>query len=157
MHKKETIYDYLYQVFFMFGISVAILIVICLAFGDNSKEISSMFTLGSSGLPVDTILQFFIISALMTGARFFYFNDTIIKKASITTRTILMLLTIILILVIFIYIFNWFPVNMWLPWVMFFTMFGGCFIVSVFITYLKEKMDNKNMENALKKIKERIE
>lgn len=156
MKKKKTIFDFGGQVFFLFGIMVAILIVLCLIVGDSAKEISSMFLMGSSGLSVDTMLQFLTVSILITGARFFYFNDVIIKKASITTRTILMSFTIILIITAFIYRFEWFPVNMWLSWVMFFISFGTCFIISVTITYLKEKMDNRNMENALKKLKERI-
>lgn len=157
MKKKKTIFDFWGQVFFLFGITVVILNVLCLIVGDSAKEISSMFLMGSSGISVDTMLQFLIVSILTTAARFFYFNNVIIKKASITTRTTLMLFTVIVIIAVFIYKFEWFPVNMWLPWLLFFICFGTCFIVSVIITYLKEKIDNRNMENALNKLKERIE
>lgn len=157
MQNKKTIFDFLGQVFFMFGITVAILIVLCLMFGDSAKEISRMFSLGSSGIPVEIMLQFLLASFLITGARFFYFNDVIIKKASIAARTAWMLLTVIVIIVIFIYSCEWFPVKMWEPWLMFFICFGVCFIVSTAIAYLKEKIENRNMENALKKLKERME
>lgn len=157
MHKKKTIFDFLSQVLLMFGITVAILNALCLIFGESAKEISSMFILGGSGISIDTMLQFFVVSVLITGARFFYFNDVIIKKVSITARTAFMLLTIIVIIAIFIYRFEWFPVNMWLPWLMFFLCFGSCFIISATIMYLKEKLDNRNMESALKEWKERIE
>lgn len=157
MQKKKTIFDFLGQVFFLFGIMIAILIVLCLIFGEDAKEISRMFALGSAGLPTELMLQFFVISILVTGARYFFFNDVIMKKASITVRTALMLLTIILTIVLFIYKFEWFPINMWQPWVMFVLGFGICFTISIAVTYLKEKMDNRNMENALKKLKKGME
>lgn len=157
MQKKKTIFDFCGQVFFLFGIMIAILIVLCLIFGDSAKDISRMFALGSEGLPIDLMLQFLVVSIIVTSARYLFFNDLLIKKASITVRTALMLLTIILTIVLFIYKFEWFPINMWQPWVMFLLGFGICFTISIAVTYLKENVDNRNMENALKKLKERME
>ena len=157
MQKKKTIFDFLGQVFFLFGIMIAILIALCLIFGDSAKDISNMFALGSEGLPIDLMLQFWIIAIIVTGVRYLFFNDVLIKKASITVRTALMLLSIILTIVFFIYKFEWFPINMWQPWVMFLLGFGICFTISIAVTYLKEKVDNRNMEDALKKLKERME
>lgn len=156
MKKKNTIFDFFGQVFFMYGITIVILIVLCRIFGENARAISSMFSLGSAGIPLATMLEFLAASILITGARFFYFNDLILKKASITVRTIFMLFTIILIMAVFICVFGWFPVNMWEPWLMFLLCFGTCFLVSAVITYLKEKTENRNMEKALEKMKERI-
>ena len=157
MQKKKTIFDFLGQVFFLFGIMMLLLIVLCLIFGDGAKDISNMFSMGSFGLSIHTMLQFFAVSIITTGARFLFFNDAVLKKASITVRTACMLLTIVLTIIFFICKFAWFPINMWQPWVMFAVSFGICFGVSLFITYLKEKLDNRNMESALNKLKERME
>lgn len=135
MKKKNTIFDFLGQVFLVFGVTIAILLVLCFIVSDNAKEMSSMFRLGSSGLSAPTLIQFFAVSILITGAKFFYFNDHIFKKASITTRTSLMLLTDISITAAFIYLFEWFPIDMWMPWLMFLICFGTCFLVSVLVTF----------------------
>lgn len=157
MKKKNTIFDFWSQVFFMYGITIAILIALCRLFGENAREISSMFSLGRAGISLTTMIEFLAVSILITGARFFCFNDAILKKASITVRTILMLFTIIVIMAVFICVFGWFPVNMWEPWMMFLICFGICFLVSAVITYLKEKTENRNMEKALEELKEKIE
>ncbi|MGC6174694.1 hypothetical protein [Lacrimispora sp. 38-1] len=155
MQNKKTIFDFLVQGFCLFGVTVVILNVICVMIGDSAKEISSMFSLGGEGLSAETMLQFLIVSLLITGARFIYFNDVVVKRASIAVRTAMLLITVIAVIAVFIYSFGWFPVNMWQPWVLFSAGFGILFLSGTAITYLKEKADNRNMEEALRKLKER--
>ncbi len=153
MENRRTIFDYLGEVFCIFGITIAILNVMCHFFGESAIEVSSMFALGSKGLTIATMLQFLLLSMLITVSRFVYFTDRLIKNASIAMRTAWMLFTIILLIAGFIYLFEWFPVHQWQPWAMFFLCFGISFGISTLITFLKERMDNKNMQEALMKLK----
>lgn len=156
MKDRKTIFDFLGQVFGVYGVTMSILIIFCLIFGESAKDLSSMFTLGNKGLTVETMLQFLLVSFLSTGTGYLYFTETFFKKASAALRATLMVVTIISILIVFIFVCGWFPVKLWQPWVMFFICFGVSFIISMDIMYLKVKADNKNMEEALKKFKEEM-
>ena len=156
MQSKTTIFDFWGQVFFMFGVSITMLAVFCVIFGSDAREMSSMFALGNQGLTISTMVQSMGVSLLITGLRYLYFTDKIIKNASAVVRTAAMLLSIVLVIAVFIVLFGWFPVNMWEPWAMFFLCFGISFGVSTVITFVKEKMDNRNMEEALEKLKKEL-
>ena len=155
MDEKKTIFDYLSQVMIVFGFAMLILNIFCLVFGNSAKDISALFELGDQGIPVGITLQFLCVSFLITGMRFLFFTDVIIQKMPIWLRTICMLSFIVIIIVVFIIIFNWFPVNMWQPWAMFFVCFGLSFLGSCTVVIVKEKVENKRMEEALRRLQEK--
>ena len=155
MEEKKTILDYLAQMMIVFGFAMLTLNIFCLVFGDSAKDFSTLFSLGDQGIPVEVVLQFVCVSALITGARFVFFTDVIIQRMPIWLRTICMLLLIVTIITAFIVIFHWFPVNMWQPWVMFFVCFGLSFLGSCFVVMVKEKVENRRMEEALQRLKEK--
>ena len=155
MEEKKTIFDYLAQVVIVFGFSMLVLNIFCLAFGNSAKDISALFELGDQGIPVGIVFQFLCISALITGVRFVFFTDVVIQKMPIWIRTVCMLIFVVIIIAAFIIIFNWFPVNMWQPWAMFFVCFGLSFLGSCLVVIVKEKVENKRMEEALRRLKEK--
>lgn len=154
METRKTIFDYLGEIFCLFGITMASLMVITCFFGESAQEISTMFELGKRGITLNTMFQFFVGEILICGYRILFFSDIIIKKMSVLFRTIGMVVVIIITLCIFILLFGWFPANMWLPWIMFFLCFGLYFSVSMGVMLLKTKMENKKMEEGLKKARE---
>ena len=155
MEEKKTILDYLAQMMIVFGFAMLTLNIFCLVFGDSAKDFSTLFSLGDQGIPVQVVLQFLCVSVLITVARFVFFTDVIIQKMPIWLRTICMLFLIVTIITAFIVIFHWFPVNMWQPWVMFFVCFGLSFLGSCFVVMVKEKVENRRMEEALQRLKEK--
>ena len=155
MEEKKTIFDYFSQVMIIFGFVMLVLNIFCLVFGKDAKDISAIFELGDQGIPVEITLQFLCISALITGLRFVFFTDAVIKKMPIWLRTVCMLIFVVIIIAAFIIIFHWFPVNMWQPWVMFFICFGLSFLGSCLAVIVKEKVENKRMEEALRRLKEK--
>ena len=155
MEEKKTIFDYLAQVLLVFGFAMLTLNIFCLIFGNSAKDFSTIFALGNQGIPVEITLQFLCVSALTTGARFVFFTDIIIRKMPIWLRTICMLIFIVIMMAVFIILFHWFPVNMWQPWAMFFLCFGLSFLGSCFVVTIKEKVENKRMEEALRRLKEK--
>ena len=157
MDEKKTIFDYLAQVMIIFGFAILVLNIFCLVFGNDAKDISAIFKLGDQGIPVGITLQFLCVSFLITGVRFVFFTDVIIQKMPIWLRTICMLTIIVIIIAAFIIVFNWFPVNMWQPWAMFFVCFGLSFLGTYTVVTVQEKIENKRMEEALQRLKEKEE
>lgn len=153
MLKRNSIFDYLTNVMVIFGISVIVLGIFCVIFGEDAAEVSSIFKLNDDGLAVDTLAQFLAMAFIISGFMWFFFTDKIIKDLAIVFRSILMFVCIIIVVAIFAGVFNWFPVDMVMPWVMFFICFFVCATVSVGVSVLKEKSDNKKMQEALDRLK----
>lgn len=154
MEEKKTWFDYLGQVFGLFGLLVTLMCVFCLLFGEAAQGISSMFVLGAEGISIATLGQYLLVSALNVAVRAFFFSDFLIQDKPLAFRTAGMVGTNILIVVCFIFVFGWFPVNMWKPWVMFLFCFCFCFAASTLIVAWKERVENRRMEAALRQLKE---
>ena len=129
VEERKTIFDYIGQVFMIFGFTMIILVVFCLLFGESARGYSTMFSYGKEGIGVG--------------------NMTVIL------RSVGMVLSEVLVIIVLILIFGWFPANEWLPWVMFFLSFALCFAVSVTVTVFRERMENKRMEEALERLREK--
>lgn len=153
MKKKETIFDYIGLIFLIFGFTIICLNFFCILFGEGAKEYSAIFSLGKTGLSVPTMLQYLLTSAVIVALRFLFFTDKLFKNLSLAIRTAGMLLSIVLFMALFIVLFGWFPVDMWQAWAFFFICFGVCSGVSIAVSVLKEKMENKKMDEALQRLK----
>lgn len=157
MEDRKTIFHYLNQVFCIFGITILILAVFSVIFGEETKEFSAIFALGKEGVPVKIVGQFFLLSVLLVGFRILFFAEGIIKNMSLLKRTACMLGSAIATVIGFVYFCGWFPFYMWKAWFGFFISFGICFAVSLFIMRWQEKMENRKMEEGLKRVKEKLE
>ncbi|MDE5588878.1 MAG: hypothetical protein K2J60_07015 [Acetatifactor sp.] len=155
MEEKKTIFDYLAQILVVFGFGMLMLNIFCLAFGNSARDFSAMFELGNQGIPVAIAFQFLCVSVLIVGARFIFFTDVFIKKMPVWLRTVCMLTTAVVIIAAFVIVFHWFPANMWQPWAMFFICFGISFLGSYLVTAIKEKTENRRMEEALQRLKKK--
>lgn len=153
MKRNETVFDYMAQILIIFGFSILCLSIFTILFGESAKDVSSLFALGNGGLSLATIFQFLLTSAIITTLRFIFFTDGVIKKLSITLRIICMFALIIIMMIAFILVFDWFPSGEWLPWVLFLGCFGISAGVSTVVTAVKEKWENKLMEDALQRLK----
>lgn len=155
MEKNKTIFDYAGDVLTILGFSMLVMNIFTLAFGEDAREFSALFSLGGKGIPAAVVFEYLGLSVLITVFKAVFFTDMLIKKMSLVKRTVCMLLLTILTIALFIVIFDWFPVDMWIPWVMFFVSFGISLGISLLVTVLKEKTENKRMEEALLKLMER--
>lgn len=154
MEKKTTIFDLIGQSLIIFGFTVIFLMVFAYVFGDSAVGYSTIFALAANGLALSTLLQFLLTSIIITLLRQLFFTDGVIKNMSMPARTVGMFATVIAVIVLFVCLFDWFPVNDWLPWV----MFVICFIISslggFLISLLKERTENKKMQEALERMQE---
>lgn len=155
MDEKKSVFSYVTHIFSIFGITMLILAALTVLCGEEAKEVSTIFALGGNGIPITTILQFFLTSVLTATINMLFFSDGLIKKVPIWCRTVGMLLTEVLMIIIFVALFGWFPMDMWQPWVMFALCFFVCFGISVVFTVLKEKIGNQKMEAALTRMKQK--
>lgn len=153
MKERKTWIDYVEQVLKIFGFSIIILNIFCLLFGEDAEEISSIFSMGKAGLSIGTMMQFLLAAAWIVLMRFLFFTDIFVKDMRVLFRTFGMIVSSLVMMVFCIWAFRWFPIDDWLPWTMFFLSFGICFVISLVLTVVKERMENKKMEEALKKLK----
>ena len=154
MEDRKTIFDYAGQVFIIFGFSIVTLNLFCTFVGEYAQDVSSIYSMGKEGLSTATMMQFFGVSVCITGLRFLFFTDRIIRQMSITMRTVCMLVSIIVLIMVCALVFEWFPVDMWQPWAGFLVTFALCFAGSMYVTRMKEKTENRKMEEALQRLKE---
>lgn len=154
MDKKNGLLDYLSQIFMNFGITVVILNVFCMIFGEEAQSMSTLFQLGKEGLAVATMMQFLLAISMINGLRVVLMTDLLIKKMPLVLRIIAMFAGCFGITTVCVIVFGWFPVTDAVAWV----MFVGCFVVSCAIStgisVIAEKQENKKFEDALKRFKE---
>lgn len=155
MKERKSVFDYMAHVFTIFGVTILILAALSGLCGEDASEVSTIFALGKEGIPTITLFQFFLTSVLTTVVNGLFFSDKIVKRMPIWGRTVGMLLAEVFMIVIFVAAFGWFPMNMWEPWFMFLVTFLLCFGVSVGVTVLRERAENRKMESALAKMKEK--
>lgn len=155
MEKGKTVFDYLAQVMIVFGFTMLALNIFCIVLGNSAKDLSAMFELGNQGIPVGIAFQFLCVSALTICVKLVFFTDVLIKNMPIWLRTICMLATIVAIITVFSVLFHWFPVDMWQSWAAFLMSFGLSFLGSYLVVVMKEKTENRKMEEALRRIKEK--
>ncbi|MCH5325548.1 MAG: hypothetical protein J1E39_10110 [Eubacterium sp.] len=154
MDNKPTVLDYLSQGFMIFGIAVLTLNIFCLLFGDSAQEISTIFTLGSAGLSVTTMLQFLLAIGITILFRFIFMTDILIKKMPLAVRVITMFAAAFLNIMVFVILCGWFPIDNLTAWIMFLISFAISCAVSTAVSLFKEKTENRKLAEALNKLKE---
>lgn len=154
MIKKNTIFDFILQIMMIWGISALSLCLFCFLFGEKAKGYSSIFELGNKGIAISTLLQFLCLSLIITVLKWVFFTDILIKKLSILLRIIFMFAGVIVSVGVFAAVCHWFPVDEVVPWLMFFVCFLVCAVISVIVSVLKERSDNKKMQEALMRMME---
>lgn len=149
MTKRITVFDYFTQVFVVFGFSILFVAVFCFFFGEEGKEVSTMFALGKEGITIATLAQYFFMTVMIVNLKMIFFTDALIKNWPIAVRTAAMFVSVIVMVAIFARAFGWFPVDMVEAWIGFFISFFVSAIGGYVISSLKERSENKKLQNAL--------
>lgn len=157
MDKKKGILGYFSQVFMLYGIIILFLGVSCKYFGEDGATISTIFAFGDKGLSISTMLEFFFAIAIIVLLRFVFMTDVIIKKMSRVLRNVAMLTGGLLVSIGFITAFEWFPVKDGEAWALFLVSFAVSCGISTFVAAVAEKQENKRLEEALQRYKEKSE
>lgn len=157
MEQKKSIFDFAGAVLCTFGFVSIMMMIFTFFLGESAKELSTMFSLGSRGIPVETLLQYLILAILITCIRYFFCWEKVGRYLSELWCDILTLGSILLVIVAFIVGFGWFPIHMWQPWALFGLCFVVCFVVSLWVMLQKTKIENEMLEENLEKMKARWE
>lgn len=154
MKRKEDVFRYFTQIFVIYALMMIFISIFAFFVGEDAKEYSSFFELGNQGVTLKTAAQVFLMSVLITTLRFVLFTDGLISRVSLTLRTCLMFFFVVLLITLFALWFGWFPVNDLEAWGYFLACFAACAFVSAYIMAWKTERENKEMEEALKRLKE---
>ena len=153
MEENRSVFDYISKVFTVFGVVILIHVVIGLLVGADASEMSTLFTLGSEGLAMATIVQLFAMSVVVIIWQTIFLTDKVIKNMSIAVRIVMMFVSVTCSVVVFVILFGWFPVKDIKAWIGFFVSFAICSVMGVLFSRMKEKAENKKMDEALEKYK----
>lgn len=154
MEERKHLLMYAEQTFMILGISLLAVAAICAVVGEEAQGYSTMFALGSGGIPINTVWEYLLNAVCITALRFIFFTDVLIKRWSMAARTIGMLGTVIVLIGGLAYAFGWFPVDDPRSWAACFISFCICFVLSAVLSVKKERLENRQLERALQQIKE---
>lgn len=154
MEEKKTIYHFLGQLFFMYGIIVLIFVFLSYTVNEQAVQSSPLFALGKEGLTMDTLVQLFGFCVCLLLLRILFLTDVVIKNLQIAIRSLCFVVATVLVIILFVYLFSWFSMNDRNAWIGFFVSYTICTSVGILISLLKEKAENKKMEQGLKRIRE---
>ena len=101
MEENKTIFNYLGEIFAMFGIIVLMFVILGYLMDEEMREYSSLFALGKEGLSMSTLLQLFVLSVIISLGKNIFFTDRWIKNMALVVRIICFFAVIILAMVLF--------------------------------------------------------
>lgn len=154
MDEKKTIFNYIAQIFATFGVIVLIFTVFTLVVGENARGYSTLFELGGKGISASVLLQLLLLAFLISVGQVLFLTDAAIKKMPMALRYFFFFLLVMAAVVVFVIVFGWFPMNNISAWIGFALSFIVCTAVSILLTNLAQRAENKKMEEALKRYKD---
>lgn len=112
--------------------------------GNEAKDISAMFRLGSDGISFVVIAQGFFLISLISLIGLVLDEAKCLKNMLHLYKFMIVLITSVLLTIGFICIFHWFPIDNIVAWIGFLISFGICVTGStVFIIYKTKKEDQE--------------
>ena len=154
MDKNFSVLKFLALIFTIYGITTGLLNIFCILFGTSAQGLSTIFSLGSAGVGVATSFQFLLAVSIIVGLRVIFMTNILIKKMPLAARIITMFASAFATILAFIFLFDWFPADMPIAWIMFIVSFIISCAISTAISVLAEKQENRRLEEALKRCKE---
>lgn len=154
MDKDVSALKSISQIFMLYGITTGLLNIFCLLFGESAYGFSTMFSLGNEGVGVATSFQFLAAVSIITVLRYIFMTDILIKRMPLYARVAAMFSGAFLTILAFILMFDWFPPDMPLAWLLFILCFGVSCAVSTIVSAIAERQENRKLEEALKRCKE---
>ncbi|MBO4470398.1 MAG: hypothetical protein J5841_01480 [Clostridia bacterium] len=157
MEDRKSFLIRIFKEFFeAFGSCVLALCLMTYLMGDRVEEgWTPLFALGAKGIPVNILLQFFLVSVIGVILQNVFLTDKWIKEMSVPLRKLLFFFSVLPVLAACVIVFGWFPVDepdIWPYFLVSYTVFMG---LSTLITRTKEISENKMMQDALEKFKKK--
>lgn len=154
MKRKGAMRESLVRVMCAYGVVVFVLLILSTFIGEEAKEYSTLFALGDEGLENEMLARLVMVIVIIEGGYRLLFSDPLMNTISAAVRwCILGFLTT---LTIFIYarMEGWFPLDNLQSWGFFFAFIAFLLFVCAYSMAWKTDRENKEMEEALRKLKE---
>lgn len=155
--ESRNIFKFLSGVLCAFALSMIIMITLVLLVGEDAKAYSSIFQLGSQGIALSTLLQFLLAAGINTVIGWIFAAESVFPRVSAVGKQLLIIGSNGIIVMLFVYIFEWFPIDMWQAWVGFVVCFCVCTAAAILVMFLKTRIENKWFEESLRKYHEKEE
>ena len=105
MEENRSVFDYISRAFAVFGVVILIHVIMGSIVGEDAGEVSTLFSLGSKGLAMNTILQLFVLSVIVIVLQSLILTDRFIKNMPIVVRIILMFVSVTCAIIVFVFVF----------------------------------------------------
>ena len=104
---------------------------------------------GIETMSIHRLLQLFIIAIIGGAMQLVAFSDIFISKMSDIKRLTIFIIPFVIITMIFAILFNWFDVNMIKSWIIFFSIFLGCFAISIILFEIEHRIKGEKYTSKL--------
>lgn len=152
-----SVYYFCAHTFIIFSVTVLSIALLGQIVGEESKEISTLFALGSKGLTFSTVMQLLGSSLIITAITKFVLSSKWMEKVMARWKITIMLFGILATIVCFILVFDWLPAENINAWIGFAATFGSGFAICTIAMTIKTKMENEKYERSFLEYKRRHE
>lgn len=146
MKRQGFIINYLIT----FAASMLVISLVGYLLGDMVKDMSTLFSLGESGLSYEVIMQIAILSFFITTYTYILFESKFLDEQLFLHKVIAMFFISGITTAVFIAVFGWFPVTFIKGWIGFIISFLICFLVATAGMLYKSKKEEQHYNACLK-------
>ena len=132
-----------------FAVIVLVFIFLTATIGKESEKISRLFLLGSEGIAIKTLIQLFSFAIVICLLKLFILTDMLFKNLKAAIRIVLFFVFTGIALAIFALAFEW-TQNVPEYWLLVYGSYALSTVVSILITRMLNKKEDKKMNTALK-------
>ena len=144
-------HSFIRETMYIFAFDMLVLIVLAYFIGEEAREISTMFRLGSEGLALETMVQYFLSAAVIAGWKNFFSSRRIFKKMMVLWRTVGRVFAVAGSMVCFVAVCGWFPIDSVEGWIGFVVSFIVCFVVSAGCMVYRTNRESRKYEVLLQR------
>ena len=145
--KKSILKEFWRLVTITFTCTILIMSVIGWLFGDIAKEATTMFHLGSIGLPYQTIFQILTFTVINSGLSLFI--GKVFKNLLLLWQLIITMFACLVASGIMVVVFRLIPPGSWASWLWFVASFVGLFIIIAAVMIIKTSLADREYEKLL--------
>ena len=123
--------------------------------GDLGAKVSPIFSLGKSGISLETLMQFLLLAVFSVVVKDVFMTDRWIKNMSVFLRKTLYFFVIVLGVFVMSRLWKWFPADAARAWIFFGAFFAVAMVIMTILTRTKEISENNKLHEALEEFKKR--
>lgn len=136
----------------IFGISVLACSLVGWIMGEEVQAAGGMMSLAGEGISYASMIQILLFAAFISGFDIVF--SCIASKMLVIWQMIISITVYTVVAVIFVVVFRWFPLEIGIAWILFFSCYCLCLFGSMAIVIMKMRSDDKKYARQLSEYKE---